>query len=58
MILESQVLVMGSKGLKCAISGQNAPKMTILRHYDVISPFENFKMVPLGSLVNFLWDRV
>ena len=57
----SNMEVMGSKELKCVISGQNGPKMTILRHYDVISPdenhFENFKMGPLGSLVNFASRR-
>ena len=62
MLFVIQVVVMGPKEFKCAISGQNGPKMTILRHYDVIYPekshFENFKMVSLGSLVNFLWDRV
>ena len=51
-----------SNRLKCLISDQNGPRMTILCNYDVISPekrhFENFKMVPLGSLVNFLWYRV
>ena len=62
MILMSQVVVIGLKELKCAISGQNGPKMTILSHYEVIyhekSHFENFKMVLLDSLVSFLLDRV
>ena len=62
MILVANVVAMGSKELKCVISGQNGSKMTILHHYDVIYPekshFENFKMVPLCSLVNCLWDRV
>ena len=62
MILVANVVAMGSKELKCAISGQNGSKMTILHHYDVIYPeknhFENLKIVPLDSLVNFLWGKV